>query len=76
MWCDCAAFLLITCSQSAVWAACRKYRSECWSLLVKIVLFSCEPEAYSLDRKHLPCMYVCVLGKGEGVLMVDEMVMN
>lgn len=61
MWCDCASFLLITCSQSAVWAACRNCRSECGSLcVVKIVLFSCEPEAYSLGLKCLPCVYMCV----------------
>lgn len=32
MWCDCASCLLITCSQSAVWAACRNYKSEWWDL--------------------------------------------
>lgn len=32
--------------------------------VVKIILFSCEPEAYSLDRTHLPCMYVRFLVKG------------
>lgn len=71
MWCDCASFLLITCSQNAVWAACRNHKSECGSLcVVKIVLFSCEPEGYSLGLKCLPCVYiyVCVLGKGKGVL--------
>lgn len=78
MWCDCASFLLITCSQSAVWAAWRNYRSEGSSLCVlKIVLCSCEPEAYSLDWKHLPCMYVYVcFGWREGCLMVDILGMN
>ena len=38
--------------------------------MVKVVLFSCEPEAYSLGLKGLPCVYiyVCVLGKGKYVL--------
>lgn len=32
--------------------------------------FSCEPGGYSLSLKCLPCVYiyVCVLGKGKGVL--------
>lgn len=63
MWCDCTSFLLITCSQSAVWAACRNYKSECWNLcVVKIILFSCKPQAYSLDEKGLSYMYVRVWG--------------
>ena len=44
--------------------------------MVKIILFSCEQEAYSLDGKRPLCIHVCVLGEGEGVLMVDEMGMN
>lgn len=44
--------------------------------VVKIILFSCEPEVYSLDGKYLLCIYVCIFGEREGVLVVDKMGMN
>lgn len=35
--------------------------------MVKIVLFSCEPEVYSLGLKCLPCVYMCVFWVKGGV---------
>lgn len=61
MWCDCAPFLLITCSQNAMWAACRNKSLNTGACVVKTVLPPCEPEAYSLDWKCPPLyVYVCV----------------
>lgn len=57
MWCDCASFLLITCSQSAVWAACRNYWAKSPSLcMFKTILFSYEPETHVSKGECLPCM--------------------
>lgn len=72
MWCDCASFLLITCSQNAVWAACRNYKSVC-GYNHFVFMWA---RAYNLEWKCLLFMCMCALDKGEGVLMVNEMVMN
>lgn len=44
--------------------------------MFQIILFSHEPEAYSLEEKCPAYMYVCVWSDREGTLVLDEMGIN
>lgn len=60
MWCDCASFLLITCSQNAVWAACRNKSLNTGACVVKTILLSCEFAflQFWLEMSTFVCMCV------------------